>query len=125
MDDLDFSELVMALTEDVGIDVVVENVVSTTFNSSFRSLAQFGRMVIVGAIGAGQIELNPAELIFRDAHIMGTGGATRQQLREVASLVEQGRIRPIVSQSFPLEEATEAYRAMREKQTFGRVTLQP
>jgi len=125
MDDLDFSELVMALTEDAGIDVVVENVMSATFESSFRSLAQFGRLVIVGAIGASQMELNPAELIFRDAHIIGTGGATRQQLREVADLVEQGRIRPIVSQSFPLEEAVEAYRAMLEKQTFGRVTLRP
>jgi D-arabinose 1-dehydrogenase-like Zn-dependent alcohol dehydrogenase len=125
MDGLDFSELVMALTEDAGIDVVVENVMSATFESSFRSLAQFGRLVIVGAIGASQMELNPAELIFRDAHIIGTGGATRQQLREVADLVEQGRIRPIVSQSFPLEEAVEAYRAMLEKQTFGRVTLRP
>ena len=37
----------------------------------------------------------------------------------------QGRIHPIVSQSFPLEEAVDAYRAMREKQTFGRVTLKP
>ena len=125
VDDLDFSELVMAFTGDEGVDVVVENVTVPTFHSSFRSMAQFGRMVIVGVIGAGQIELNPAELIFRDAHIMGTGGATRQQLRDVAELVQQDRIQPVVSQSFPLEEAVEAYQAMREKQTFGRVVLKP
>ena len=82
-------------------------------------------MVVVGAIGPGRVELDPAELIFRDARIMGTGGATRQQLREVADLVERGHIRPVVSRSFPLEEAATAYRLMRESKTFGRVILKP
>ena len=123
--DMDFSELVRALTGDEGIDVVVENVGSITFKSSLASLAQFGRVVIVGAIGPGRIEMSPAELIFRDAHIMGTGGATRQQLKDVANLVERGLISPVVSQSFPLEEAATAYRLMRESKTFGRVTLKP
>lgn len=125
MDELDFSELVMAFTEDQGVNVVVENVTGGTFNSSFRSLAQFGRMVIVGAIGAGNIEVGPAELIFRDAHIMGTGGATRQQLREVAEMVQRGLIQPVVSATFPLDQAVEAYQAMRGRQSFGRVTLTP
>ena len=125
VDDLDFSELVMAMSGDEGVNVVVENVAGVTFNSSFRSLAQFGRMVIVGAIGPGQLALNPAEIIFRDAHIMGTGGSTRKQLREVADLVEKGHIRPIVSQSFSFDEVLEAYRAMLNKETFGRVTIKP
>ena len=124
-EELDFSELVMALTEDEGVNVAVENVAGVTFHSSLRSLSQFGRMVIVGAIGPGTIELSPAELIFRDAHVMGTGGATRQQLRDVAALVEQGQIRPVVSQTYSLEQAVEAYRAMLERQTFGRVALKP
>ena len=125
VDELDFSELVMAMTGDEGVNVVVENVAGVTFNSSFRSLAQFGRMVIVGAIGPGQLALNPAEIIFRDAHIMGTGGSTRKQLREVADLVEKGHIRPVVSQSFSFDEVLEAYRAMLNKETFGRVTIKP
>ena len=51
VDELDFSELVMAMTGDEGVNVVVENVAGVTFNSSFRSLAQFGRMVIVARLG--------------------------------------------------------------------------
>ena len=125
VDELDFSELVMAMTGDEGVDVVVENVAGVTFNSSFRSLGQFGRMVIVGAIGPGQIAINPAEIIFRDAHIMGTGGSTRKQLREVADLVQQGHVSPVVSQSFSFNEAVDAYRAMLNKETFGRVTIKP
>ncbi len=124
-DDLDFSELVMAMTGDEGVDVVVENVAGVTFNSSFRSLGQFGRMVIVGAIGPGRIAVNPAEIIFRDAHIMGTGGSTRKQLREVADMVAQGQVSPVVSQSFSFDEAVEAYRAMLNKETFGRVVIKP
>ena len=124
-EDLDFNELVMAFTGDDGVDVVVENIIGSTFQSSLRSLGQFGRMVIVGAIGPEHISVNPAELIFRDAHIMGTGGATRQQLKEVARLVELGSIKPLVSQSFSLDQVGAAYQHMRDRKTFGRVIVKP
>ena len=124
-DDLDYSEIVMALTEDQGVNVVIENVTGAAFQSSLNSMSQFGRMVIVGDIGGGSIRLNSAELIFRDAHIMGAGGATRKQLQEVAELVEQNQLQPIISTTYPLEEALDAYRYIKEQRPLGRVILKP
>tara|TARA_B100000029_G_C17291057_1_gene857015 strand:- start:104 stop:829 length:726 start_codon:yes stop_codon:yes gene_type:complete len=123
--ELDFSEIVMALSEDKGMDVVVENVAGQTFLKSFKSLSQFGRMVIVGAIDESKIDLSPAELIFRDAHLMGTGGCTRRQLSEIANMVKQGRIEPIISKAYELGEVLDAYKSMRNKETFGRIALIP
>lgn len=124
-DELDFSDIVMALSEDKGMDVVIENVAGQTFLKSFRSLSQFGRMVIVGAVDASKIDLSPAELIFRDAHLMGTGGCTRRQLFEIANMVEQGQIEPVVSRTYGLADVLQAYNAMRNKETFGRIALTP
>jgi len=115
----------MALTEDYGVNVVIENVTGPAFQSSLNSMSQFGRMVIVGDIGGGSIKLNSAELIFRDAHIMGTGGATRKQLKEVAELVEGKKLRPIISKIYPLEQALDAYHSIKEQRPFGRIILKP
>ena len=124
-DGLDFSDIVMALSEDKGMDLVVENVAGQTFLKSFRSLSQFGRMVILGAVDASKIDLSPAELIFRDAHLMGTGGCTKRQLSEIANMVEKSAIEPIISRTYGFDEVLEAYKAMRGKQTFGRIALTP
>jgi D-arabinose 1-dehydrogenase-like Zn-dependent alcohol dehydrogenase len=124
-EELDFSDVAMALTSDEGVNVVIENVAGLTFGKSFRSLSQFGRMVIVGAIGPLNIDLNPAELIFRDAHLIGTGGCTRKQLKTIANMVQTNQIRPVVSRTFKLEDVLDAYKSMRNKETFGRIALTP
>ncbi|MBI4299091.1 MAG: zinc-binding dehydrogenase [Chloroflexi bacterium] len=123
--ELDFSEMVMALTEDQGADVVIDTVGFALFSSSFRSLSQYGRMVIIGEVAGGKVSINPAEVMFKDASVSGSTGAGLRHLLEVAAMVQQGRLKPVVSQTFPLEEAITAYRLMREKQTFGRVALVP
>ena len=124
-DELDFSEIAMALTEDRGVDVVVNNVGSVVFRSGLNSMAQFGRMVITGEITGERISLNLAEVLFRDATIIGSTGAGKRHIVDVIDMVHNGLIKPIVSKKFSLDEASIAYRQMRDKGTFGRVVLVP
>ena len=65
--ELDFSEIVFALTEDQGVDVVIDTVGSTLLRSSLASLAQYGRLVLLGEIAGGTAPIRPAEIIFRDS----------------------------------------------------------
>jgi acryloyl-coenzyme A reductase len=123
--ELDFSEIALALTEDQGVDVVINTVGSAVFRSCLHSMAQFGRMVLLGEITGEQLRLNPAEILFRDASIVGSTGASPRHIARAAELVASGQVRPVVSQSFALEDALDAYRLMREGGTFGRVVLVP
>ena len=123
--ELDFSEVALALTEDRGVDVVIDTVGSTMFDSSLRSLAQFGRMVLIGEIAGGAAAVNPAEVLFRDAAIIGSTGAGRHHIRAVLEMMASGMIEPLISRRFPLEEAEEAYGLMRGRRSFGRVVLVP
>jgi D-arabinose 1-dehydrogenase-like Zn-dependent alcohol dehydrogenase len=124
-EDLDFGDLARALTEDEGVDVAVNTVGPKVFAACLASLAQFGRMVILGDVTGGSVNLVPAELLFRDAVIAGSSGTSRQNLLKVAGLVHTGQVRPIVSQTFALQEAAEAYRLMLDKESFGRLVLAP
>ena len=82
-------------------------------------------MLLLGEVAGGRATMNLAELIFRDASVLSSTGAGRRHIVEVAGMVSSGTVRPVVSQRFPLEEAGEAYRLMRDRKTFGRVVLVP
>lgn len=123
--ELDFSEIVLALTEDSGADAVLNPVGSALFGSCVASMAQFGRMVVLGEIAGRGARFNLAELLFRDATVTGSTGASPRHIRGAIDLVASGAIKPILSQQFAFDEAQEAIERMRDGNTFGRVALIP
>ena len=123
--ELDFSEIALALTEDMGVDVVINPVGSAVFESCLRSMGQFGRMVLLGEITGGRVTLNPAEVLFRDAAILGSTGASVRHIARAVELVGRGDVTPVISKTYALEDALEAYSRMRDGTTFGRVVLIP
>lgn len=123
--ELDFSEIVMALTEDRGVDIIIDTVGSAVFNSAIRSLGQFGRMVLLGEIEGGHTYFNLPDLIFRDASVTGSTGANISHIRGVMELMMGDKLESIISHKVPLEEATEAYFLIHRRESFGRVVLVP
>ncbi len=122
-DELDFSELVLALTEDRGADVVLDTVGSALFESAWRSLAQFGRLVLLGEVAGRPVELNLAEVIFRDAQVLGSSGVSRREVARIAEMVSLGSVTPILADTLPLEEAGVAFNLLVRKQVLGRLAL--
>lgn len=122
---LEFAELVMALTGDEGADVVIDTVGSALFPSTLRSLAQYGRLVLLGEIQGERVSLNPAEIIFRDAQVLGASGVSRATLELAGQLVLEGKLRPVVDLELALEQAAEAYRLVSERRPTGRIVLLP
>ena len=124
-DELDFSEIALALTEDRGVEVVVNTVGSAVIRSALHSMSQFGRMVLLGEITGDRASINLAEVLFRDTAILASTGAGTRHISEVAEMVHSGLVKPVISRRFGLEQASEAYELMRAKGTFGRVVLIP
>ena len=122
-EELDFSEMVLALTEDQGAEVIVDTVGSALFPSTWRSLAQYGRLVLLGEIAGRPVEISPAEIIFRDARILGSSGVSRALVDQVAEMVSQGRLRPVVSRVLPLEQAATAFDLLSSRSVLGRLVL--
>ncbi len=123
--ELDFSEIVLALTDDNGADVVLNPVGSTLFNSCVASMAQYGRMVVLGEIAGRAARFNLAEFLFRDATVMGATGASPRHICKAIDLVASGAVQPIVSQQFTFGDAAEAIDLMRNTGTFARLALIP
>ena len=123
--ELDFSELVLAFTEDQGADVVIDTVGSATFRSAIRSLSQYGRMVLLGEVEGSRASLNLTDIMFRDAAIYGSTGASRPDIEAAIELVASGEVQPVVHTTMPLEDASEAVSLVTSRQATGRVALTP
>ena len=123
--ELDFSELVLAFTEDQGADVVIDTVGSATFRSAIRSLSQYGRMVLLGEVEGGRASLNLTDIMFRDAAIFGSTGASRPDIEAAIEMVASGSVQPVVHATMPLEDAAEAVSLVTSRQATGRVVLTP
>lgn len=121
----DFSILAREWTNGEGADVVLELVGSATFDSSVKSLARAGRMVIVGAHSGTELKLSPQAVIANEWEILGSRNVTKRELAEVVALVAAGRVKPLVTGTFPLERAEELHQRLRDREIIGRVVLEP
>ena len=120
---LDFSDLVLGLTGEQGADVIIDTVGSPLFQSCLSSLGAYGRWVLLGEVAGKRVRLNPAELIFRDARIMGSSGTSRAAVQQAVELVAQGLVKPVVQEALPLEQASAAFELMAQRKILGRVVL--
>ncbi len=108
-----------------GAQLALELVGEPTFNSSLRSLAFGGRLVLVGNITSGRLDVNPGYLIVRQISVAGSAGATRAELGEVLGWAADGRLRPVVAEKMGLSAAAEAQSRLKSKAVIGRIVLDP
>jgi len=121
----DFSTVAREWTNGEGVDVVLELVGSATFDSSIKSLARAGRMVIVGSHTGTTLSASPQAMIANEWEILGSRNVSKRELAEVVELVAAGRIKPIVTGIYPLEEAESIHQRLRKQEIIGRVVLEP
>ena len=122
-----WAELVRALTDDAGADVVVDTVGGEQLDLAVQSLGRHGRVVLLGQVSPEPGRLTSAEVVFREATIVGSLGAGRDHVERALAMVEAGQVRPLVDRVLPLaaESVLEAYRLLRERAVVGRVVLRP
>ena len=119
------SNEIKRLTGGRGADVVIESVGSATFPFSFRSLAKRGRLVFVGEVSGKPASFNPALMIYKEMQLTGSQSATPDELTQVLDLVAVGKIRPVINQVLPLEDAQRAHQMLLDRSNFGRTVLVP
>ena len=123
---LDFWEVIVALTEDEGADVVVDTVGTPTIRSSIRSLGQYGRLVLLGEVGGdGDLRGLIPEIVFRDARVVGSSGVSRASLERAVELAVEGAVSPAIQQVLTLEEAEQAAKMLADRAVLGRLALAP
>lgn len=120
------------LTGGHGADVVYDPVGGNLALEAYRSLAWHGRYLVIGFAG-GEIPSFPANIaLLKEASIVGVWWGTwaaknpqaqLENVQELAALIAQGRVRPRVTGSYPLEEYRAAFASITGRLARGKVIL--
>ncbi len=121
----DFSSEVRRLTDGRGVDAVIDNVGSLVFEAVRRSMADGGRIVLVGQLTGEFMKINPAQLFLRNISILSAKAVSRSQLADALELVARRRIKAAVEDVYPLEAAAETHRLVEAGLSTGRLVLRP
>ncbi len=116
-----------------GVDLVLDPVGGDRFTDSLRSLAEGGRLVVVG-FTAGQIpEVKVNRLLLRNTEVIGAGwGAyvmpkpdvAREIGERVNAMVADGFVRPLVGARFGLEQGADALKLIDGRGATGKVVVE-
>ena len=123
--DEDMGERVKDLTGGRGVDVVVDHVGADFFSAAFNSLRPGGRYTICGATTGLRAELHLGLLFTRQIEVYGAFMGTKNDMSQIVEVLNRGMIRPAIHQTYDLENAAQAHRAMEETNFFGKLLLLP
>lgn len=123
--EVDFSEAVKEFTDGRGVDVVYEHVGAATFEGSIKSLAKNGRLVTCGVTSGNLVTVNIRYIYQKQLTILGSALGNKSELLKVLKLVGQGKLKPVISEVLPLQEAAKAHQLMEDRNHFGKLILVP
>lgn len=129
----DFVAEVQRITNGRGVDVVLDMVAGDYAAREVECLAEDGRLVIIAVQGGVKSSFNAGLVLRRRLTITGSTlrprsvefkTAIAQSLRsQVWPLIEQGKVRPVIYQTFDAGDAAAAHALMESNQHTGKIVL--
>ncbi len=134
--DEDFVTRVRDESDGLGADVIFDIMGASYLDRNIDALAPDGQLVVIGMQGGIKGELNIAKLIYKRARVIGTalrgrpvdgptgkGAVVSAVVDSVWPMVEDGRVKPVIGATLPIERAADAHRLLSSGDVTGKVLL--
>jgi NADPH2:quinone reductase len=129
----DFASEAMRLTENRGVELILDAVGKPTFEKGLTCLAPFGHLILYGRAGGVPEKLDLMRLFGKALKVSGFAVPMiysmheihKRGLEDVFRLWREGQLRVPVGRKFPLSEAVEAHRYLLSRQSTGKLLLIP
>jgi len=129
----DFAQELMRLTDNAGVDIILDMVAGAYITKEVQCLREDGRLVLIAVQGGVKSEFNAGLVLRRRLTITGSTlrprpiafkTAIAQACRDrVWPLIEQGRIKPVIHSVFAAADAAQAHELMESNQHIGKIML--
>ncbi|MGZ3238729.1 MAG: NAD(P)H-quinone oxidoreductase [Burkholderiaceae bacterium] len=129
----DFVDAVKANTDDKGVDVILDMVGGDYVAREINCLADDGRLALIAFIGGAKATIDLGQVLRRRLTITGSTlrprsvefkAAIALKLKEkVWPLLDSRQIKPVIYQTFPLEQAAQAHALMETSEHIGKIVL--
>lgn len=129
----DFAAEVLRLTDNRGVDVVLDMVAGDYVEKEVGVLAEDGRLIIIAVQGGVQSAINAGLVLRKRLTITGStlrarpvafkSALARACRASVWPWIAQGKIKPVVYRSFAASEAAQAHALMESNAHIGKIVL--
>lgn len=122
----------LAATDGVGVDVVLEMLGGDFLTQIIRATAWEGRIVIVGFASGGQNPIKPGHILVKSISIVGLQSSDyrdrhpelmRSTMAEMFDLYDQGKLDAAVDTTFPLDKVADALQYVKDGKVKGKVVV--
>ena len=129
----DFVAAAKAMTSGTGPNVILDMVGGDYVERNYEAAATDGRIVQIALLGGPKATANFARLMVKRLHHTGSTLRPRSNADKAAMvnaiearvmpLLREGRIKPVMDSTFPLERAADAHRRMESSEHIGKIVL--
>jgi NADPH2:quinone reductase len=129
----DFVTEVKTATNGAGADVILDMVGGDYIERNYDAAAIEGRVVQIAFLGGPKANVNFARLMVKRLHHTGSTLRPRSNTDKAAMvtaieakvmpLLREGRIKPLIDSTFPLEKAADAHRRIETSEHIGKIVL--
>jgi NADPH2:quinone reductase len=129
----DFVAVIKEATGGKGVNVILDMVGGDYLDRELKCVADDGRIVIIAFLGGAKATVFLNDILRRRLTVTGSAlrprpvefkGAIARNLREkVWPLIESGKIKPVIHETFPLAEASRAHALMESSAHIGKIVL--
>ena len=128
-----FADEIRRITDKRGVDVILDHIGAQYLEANMKSLALAGTLMLIGVMGGIKAELNLATMMVKRQRIIGSVLRSRPIMQK-AAIIDQfetivmplfaaGKIEPLISSRFPLQDAAAAHQMMEQGGHFGKIVL--
>ena len=119
--------------KDKRVDVILDSIAGDYFNKNLDILNEDGRLIYINAVQGQSVELNILKLMQKRIILTGStlrardltfkSNLTSEIETNILPLIEQGKLRPIISKIFPLEMVSQAHTYFETPDQYGKIVL--
>lgn len=117
-----------------GVDIVLDSVGGDAFDGALRALAWCGRLVVIGFASTRIPAARANYLLLKNVSVLGLQWTdyrgrdpewVRRVQQQIYALYTEGKLKPLVSETFPLERFAEALARFGARRVVGKMVLIP
>jgi NADPH:quinone reductase len=123
---------VFALTENKGVNIIVDMLGGDTFEAAVRALAWCGRLIVIGFASGRIPSLKMNYVLVKNIEVSGMQISDYRKRRpvdmqaafaDIYAMRAAGKLKPLPTKVYPLEQFADALRDIKDRKVRGRIVL--
>jgi len=108
-----------------GVDVVINFTGGDTWVPSLKCIKRGGRLLVCGATAGHDPKEDLRYIWSFEINVMGSNSFYDDNLSALMTLIQEGKMKPVIDKVLPLEQAAEGLAMIQDRKVLGKVVIVP